>query len=122
VHPVVLWTAGGPPLVDLHSSIFYLFNKKSPQSFVQFRELLFLHKNNTMAVLERAGLLPEGGEWEIFRNSSISEEFDEDRSEEIETQGKLSYHRIRVHAIRIHKSEEHTIIHSYTHEANELMK
>ena len=51
-----------------------------------------------------------GGEWEIFRNSSNSEEFDEDQSEEIETQGKLSHHRIRVHAIRIRKSEEHAIL------------
>ena len=58
----------------------------------------------------------------IFRNSSNSEEFDEDQSEEIETQGKLSHHRIRVHAIRIRKSEEHAIIHSYMHEENELSK
>ena len=40
-----------PPLVDLRSSIFYLFNKKSLQSFIRFRELLFLYKNNTMVVL-----------------------------------------------------------------------
>ena len=49
--PVALWATSGPPPVDLHSSIFYLFNKKSPQSFIQFWELLFLHKNNTMVVL-----------------------------------------------------------------------
>jgi hypothetical protein len=36
--------------------------------------------------IENAGLLPEGeGEWEIFRNLSNSKEFDEDKSEEIET-------------------------------------
>ena len=39
-----------PPPVGLGSSIFYLFHKKSPKSFVQL-ELLFLHKNNTMVVL-----------------------------------------------------------------------
>ena len=67
-------------------------------------------------------LSPKGGEWEIFRNSSNSDEFDEDQSEEIETQGKLSHHRIRVHVIRIHKSEEHAIIRSYKHEEYELRK
>ena len=36
---------------------------------------------------ESAGLLREGGEWEIFGNSSNSDEFDEDQSEEIETRG-----------------------------------
>jgi len=35
-----------------------------------------------MIPIESASLLPEGGEWEIFRNSSNSEEFDEDHSEE----------------------------------------
>ena len=72
--------------------------------------------------IESAGYLPEGGEWEIFRNSSNSDEFDEDQSEEIETQGKLSHHRIRVHANRIYKGEEHAIIQSYTHEEYELRK
>jgi hypothetical protein len=72
--------------------------------------------------IESAGYLPEGGEWEIFRNSSNSEEFDEDHSEEIETQGRLSHHRIRVHAIRIRKSEEHAIMQSYKHEEYELKK
>jgi hypothetical protein len=60
--------------------------------------------------IESRGKLPEGGAWVIFRNLSNSEEFDEDQSEEIETQWKLSHHRIRVHAIRIHKSEEHAIM------------
>ena len=41
----------GPPSVVFGSSIFLLFHKKSPKSFVPFRELLFLHKNNTMVVL-----------------------------------------------------------------------
>ena len=35
----------------LGSSIFYLLGNNSPKSFVQIRELLFLHKNNTMVVL-----------------------------------------------------------------------
>ena len=63
-----------------------------------------------------------GGEWEIFRILSNSEEFDKDQSKEIETRGRLSYHRIGVHAIRIRKSEEHTIIQSYKHEEYELRK
>ena len=50
-HPGASWAPGGPPPVGLCSSIFYLFRKKSPKNFVQFRELLFLHKNNTMVVL-----------------------------------------------------------------------
>ena len=58
----------------------------------------------------------------FLRNSSNFDEFDEDQSEEIETQGKLSHHRIRVHAIRIHKSEEHAIILSYKHEEYEVRK
>ena len=33
------------------SSIFYIFEKKSPFIFSTFRELLFLHKNNTIVVL-----------------------------------------------------------------------
>ena len=42
--PGALWALGGPPPVGLGSSIFYLFHKKSPKSFIQFQELLFLHK------------------------------------------------------------------------------
>ena len=34
--------------------------------------------------IERVGLLPGGFEWEIFRNSSNSDEFDEDQSDEID--------------------------------------
>src|SRR3990170_334200 len=40
-----------PPPMVLGSSVFLLLYKNSSQSFVQFRELLFLHKNNTMVVL-----------------------------------------------------------------------
>ena len=40
-----------PPDVDLYSSIFYIFQNNSPLIFRSFRELLFLHKNNTMAIL-----------------------------------------------------------------------
>ena len=39
------------PPVTLHSSIFYIFPKKSPLIFSAFRELLFLYKNNTTVVL-----------------------------------------------------------------------
>ena len=42
---------GAPPSVVLGSSNSLLFYKKSSQSFVPIRELLFLHKNNTMVVL-----------------------------------------------------------------------
>ena len=49
--PGVSCPTRAPPPVVLDSSIFYIFHKKSPKSFVQFRELLFLHKNNTMVVL-----------------------------------------------------------------------
>jgi hypothetical protein len=55
--PGASWAPGGPPLVGLGSSIFYLFNKKSPKSFVQFQELLFLQKNNTMVVLLKTALV-----------------------------------------------------------------
>ena len=40
-----------PPPVDLFTNNFYIFHKNSPKSFVQFREVCFLHKNNTMVVL-----------------------------------------------------------------------
>ena len=42
--PGASWALGGPPPVGLGSSISYLFHKKSPNSFIQFQELLFLHK------------------------------------------------------------------------------
>ena len=40
-----------PPSVGLGSRNYLIWYKKSSQSFVPFRELLFLHKNNTMVVL-----------------------------------------------------------------------
>ena len=40
-----------PSPVDLGSRNSYLLHKNSSQCFVPFRELLFLHKNNTMVVL-----------------------------------------------------------------------
>ena len=49
--PPPSWTGGGPPDVDSSSSIFYIFQNNSPLIFRSFRELLFLHKNNTMAIL-----------------------------------------------------------------------
>ena len=49
--PPPMWTGGGPPDVDLSSGIFYIFQNNSPLIFRSFRELLFLHKNNTMAIL-----------------------------------------------------------------------
>ena len=49
--PPPSWTGGGPPDVDLPSFIFYIFQNNSPFIFRSFRVLLFLHKNNTMAVL-----------------------------------------------------------------------
>ena len=45
------WTGCGPPDVDFSSSIFNIFQKDVPWSFRSFRELLFLHINNTMAIL-----------------------------------------------------------------------
>ena len=49
--PPPSWIGGGPPDVDLPSSIFYIFQNNSPLIFMSFRELLFLHKNDTMAIL-----------------------------------------------------------------------
>ena len=49
--PGALCAKGGPPPVGLCSSIFYVFHKKSSKSFIQFRELLILHKKTTMVVL-----------------------------------------------------------------------
>jgi hypothetical protein len=47
--------------------------------------------------IESACYLPEGGEWEIFRNSSNPDEFDEPQIEEIETTKDLNHHRIITH-------------------------
>jgi hypothetical protein len=41
----------GPPSSGSWFQYFFLFQNNSPKSFVPFRELLFLHKNNTMVVL-----------------------------------------------------------------------
>ena len=40
--------------MDLPSSNFYIFRNNSPLIFRSFRELLFLHKNNTMAISAEA--------------------------------------------------------------------
>ena len=39
------------PGLDSFTSIFYIFQKYSSLIFRSFRDLLFLHKNNTMAIL-----------------------------------------------------------------------
>ena len=49
--PPPSWTGCGPPDVDFSSSIFLIFQIDVPWSFRSFRELLFLHINNTMAIL-----------------------------------------------------------------------
>ena len=49
--PPPSWGPRESPTVTLCSSIFYNFQKKSPLIFRAFRELLFLHKNNTIVVL-----------------------------------------------------------------------
>ena len=49
--PLPSWTGRGPPDVDLPSNIFYIFQNNSPLIFRSFWELLYLHKNNTMAIL-----------------------------------------------------------------------
>ena len=49
--PPPSWTGCGPPNVDIFASIFYIFQKYSPLIFRSFQGLLFLHKNNTMAIL-----------------------------------------------------------------------
>src|SRR3990170_3062336 len=49
--PGASWALGGPLSVDSCANNFYIFHKNSSKSFIQFPELLFLHKNNTMVVL-----------------------------------------------------------------------
>ena len=49
--PPPLWIGPGPSGVDLRAGTFYIFQNNSPWIFRSFRELLFLHKNNTMVVL-----------------------------------------------------------------------
>ena len=48
--PPPSWTGCGPPGLDSFVNIFYIFQKLSPWICRSFRELLFLRKNNTMAV------------------------------------------------------------------------
>jgi hypothetical protein len=74
-----------------------------------------------MIPIESVGLLPVGVNGRFFRNSSNSEEFDEDQSEEIEMRAELDHHRTRKHAYGIHTSEEHVIIQAFEHEG-ELKK
>ena len=45
------WIGCGPPSLDSFPIFFYYFQKDVPWSFRSFQELLFLHKNNTMAIL-----------------------------------------------------------------------
>ena len=49
--PPPLWIGCGPPDMDFSSSIFLIFQIDVPWSFRSFRELLFLHINNTMESL-----------------------------------------------------------------------
>ena len=49
--PPPSWTWCGPPDVAFSTSIFLIFQIDVPWSFRSFRELLFLHINNTMAIL-----------------------------------------------------------------------
>ena len=49
--PPPSWTGCGPPDVDFSSSIFLIFQIDVPWSFRSFREILFLHINNTMESL-----------------------------------------------------------------------
>ena len=49
--PPPSWIGCGSPGLDSFTSIFYIFQNNSTLIFRLFRELLFLHKNNTMATL-----------------------------------------------------------------------
>ena len=49
--PPPSWGPRASPPVTLCSSNFYIFQKKPPWIFSAFRELLFLHKNNTIVIL-----------------------------------------------------------------------
>ena len=52
------WTGCGPPGLDSFASILYIFQKYSSLIFRSFQELLFLHKNNTMAILLKTASVP----------------------------------------------------------------
>ena len=49
--PPPSWIGGAPPDVDLPSNIHYIFQNNDSLIFRSFQELLFLHKNNTIAIL-----------------------------------------------------------------------
>ena len=49
--PPPSWIGGTPTNMDLPSNIHYMFQNNAPLIFRSFRELLFLHKNNTIAIL-----------------------------------------------------------------------
>ena len=49
--PCTLMDRVWAPDADSFASIFYYFQNVSPWIFRSFRELLFLHKNNTMVIL-----------------------------------------------------------------------
>ena len=55
--PPTLMDRWRPPDVVLPSSIFYIFQNNSMLVFRSFRELLFVHKNNTMAILLKTALV-----------------------------------------------------------------
>ena len=55
--PPPSWTSCGTLGADSFASIFYIFQKYFPWSFRSFWELLFLHKNNTMAILLKTALV-----------------------------------------------------------------
>ena len=55
--PPPSWAGCGPPDMDFSSGIFLIFQIDVPWSFRSFRELLFLHINNTMeSMLKRASV------------------------------------------------------------------
>ena len=55
--PPPSWAPWNSSPITFCSSIFYIFQKKSRLIFSAFRELLFLHKNNTMVVLLKTTLV-----------------------------------------------------------------
>ena len=75
-----------------------------------------------LILIESTSLLPEGVNGRFLEIRQTLKNLTKIRVKKIETQGKQSRHWIRVHAMRIRKSEEHAIIHSYMHEENELRK
>ena len=70
----------------------------------------------------RERVISQEGEWDIFRNSSNSGEFDEDHSGEIEIEARLSHHREVKHAYKIEAVDEHAVIQTFRHKRDELKK